>query len=102
MGYTACDRAAAVRIAFLTCHLPYPPLSGGRRREHELLRRVADQFDLELCVVTKTLAADREALPDVPWRHDGIQLFEAEPIGAQAPQVARHGSAAASSWLARN
>src|SRR4051794_29264635 len=90
------------RVLFLTCHLPYPPVSGGRRREHELLARLADDFDIEVCGVTKTLDDDLQALPDVPWRHAGIELFEAQSGCDPAPQVARHGSRDAAAWIARN
>jgi glycosyltransferase involved in cell wall biosynthesis len=90
------------RVLFLTCHLPYPPISGGRRREHELLARLVRDFDVEVCAVTKTLDDDRLALAEVPWRHSGIQLFEAKAGGHPAPQIARHGSPDASAWIARN
>jgi glycosyltransferase involved in cell wall biosynthesis len=89
-------------VLFLTCHLPYPPFSGGRRREHELLMRLCEDFDVEVCAVTKTLADDRAALPAVPWRHRGVELFEAIPDSHPAPQVARHDSAAARDWLRSN
>lgn len=46
------------RILFLTGHLPYPPISGGRRRELELLRRLADRFVFDLHVVSKTPEED--------------------------------------------
>lgn len=52
--------------------------------------------------MTKTLVEDRAAVGAVPWTHSGIHLFEAEPQDHDAPQVARHGSAAARGWLARN
>jgi glycosyltransferase involved in cell wall biosynthesis len=46
-------------VLFLTCHLPYPPFSGGRLREFELLKRVGDSVDLHLVSVSKTPAEDR-------------------------------------------
>jgi glycosyltransferase involved in cell wall biosynthesis len=91
-----------MRTLFVTCHLPFPPFSGGRRREHELLARLSGEFDVELCAVTKTLSEDRAAAADIPWRHRGVHLFEAQRRPHPAPQVARHGSAAARRWLARN
>src|SRR4051794_9668493 len=45
-----------VRILFLTCHLPYPPISGGRLREYELLRRIALRADVFVCAVSNTYA----------------------------------------------
>jgi polysaccharide biosynthesis protein PslH len=92
---------ARIRVLFLTCHLPYPPFSGGRRREHELLARLVEEVEVDVCAVTKTLDEDREAAGGVPWRHAGIHLFEAERRDHAAPQVARHGSDAARAWIAR-
>ncbi|MDQ3983379.1 MAG: glycosyltransferase family 4 protein, partial [Actinomycetota bacterium] len=46
------------RVLFVTCHLPYPPYSGGRRREYELLRRAGRAFDITLCAVSKTYDED--------------------------------------------
>src|SRR3954469_18220050 len=89
------------RVLFLSCHLPYPPVSGGRRREHELLARLVDDFDVEVCAVTKTFGEDQLADAEVPWRHSGIRL-EAEAGTEAAPRVARHGSREATAWIARN
>ena len=47
------------RILFLTSHLPYPPVSGGRRREYELLKRLAAHYAVHLAVVSKTADEDR-------------------------------------------
>lgn len=90
------------RVLFVTCHLPYPPFSGGRRREHELLARLCDDFEVEVCGVTKTLADDQRAQASAPWRHHGIELFEAQSGSHPAPQVARHGSQQAGTWIANN
>ncbi len=46
------------RILFLSCHLPWPAISGGRRRELELIRRLSDQFDIHLVVISKTVEED--------------------------------------------
>jgi glycosyltransferase involved in cell wall biosynthesis len=98
----AASPRSRLRVLFLTCHLPYPPISGGRRREHELLARLVHDFDIEICAVTKTLEDDRLALANVPWHHSGIHLFEAKPGRDPVPQVARHGSHEATMWIARN
>lgn len=45
-------------ILFLTCHLPFPLISGGRRREFELLSRLASRFDVHLVAVSKTYEED--------------------------------------------
>ncbi len=41
-------------VMFVTGHLPYPPVSGGRRREYELITRLCDVFDFHLIVISKT------------------------------------------------
>jgi glycosyltransferase involved in cell wall biosynthesis len=41
-----------MKILFLTAHLPYPPASGGRRREFELVRRSGKKFEIHLCSLT--------------------------------------------------
>lgn len=48
-----------MRVLFLTCHLPYPPFSGGRRREYELIRRLAGRVHFEVVAVSKTPDQDR-------------------------------------------
>lgn len=47
-----------MKVLFLTCHLPYPPLSGGRRREYELLKRLSRNVEIVLCCITKTFDMD--------------------------------------------
>jgi glycosyltransferase involved in cell wall biosynthesis len=46
------------RVLFLSCHLPWPALSGGRRRELELIRRLSLRFDVHLLAVSKTPEQD--------------------------------------------
>src|SRR4051795_11058440 len=91
-----------VRLLFVTCHLPYPPHSGGRLREHELLSRLTQRFDVHIAAVTKTLEADEAGAADIPWDHNGISLFPAAQLAGLpgvAPQVARHRSEAASAGI---
>ncbi len=45
-------------VMFVTGHLPYPPVSGGRRREYELLTRLCDRFAFHLVVISKTFEED--------------------------------------------
>jgi glycosyltransferase involved in cell wall biosynthesis len=93
-----------MRLLFVTCHLPYPPHSGGRLREHELLARLTQRYDVHVAAVTKTLAEDREALATIPWEHDGVSLFPAAQltdVAGVAPQVARHRSDAATAGIRR-
>src|SRR3954468_8447968 len=91
-----------MRLLFVTCHLPYPPHSGGPLREHELLSRLTQRFDVHIAAVTKTLRADERAVADIPWEHNGVSLFPAaEMMGPSgvAPQVGRNRSEAASAGI---
>jgi polysaccharide biosynthesis protein PslH len=92
---------ARPRILFLSCHIPWPPLSGGRRRELELISRLCGWFDVRLLAVTKTPAHDEAnsaALASVGCQ---VELFPAlappgDGSGPTAPhQVTRHRSPAA-------
>jgi glycosyltransferase involved in cell wall biosynthesis len=47
-------------LLFITCHLPYPATSGGRRREYELVTRLAREHDVHLLTFTETYEEDLE------------------------------------------
>jgi glycosyltransferase involved in cell wall biosynthesis len=47
-------------LLFVTCHLPYPVTSGGRRREYELVTRLARERDVHLLTFTETYEEDLE------------------------------------------
>lgn len=82
----------ALRVLFLTCHLPYPPISGGRRREMELLERLPS-VDVDLLVVTKTPEEDRANTSALRRICRSVSVFDAAPDRAPAglaPQIARH------------
>jgi glycosyltransferase involved in cell wall biosynthesis len=66
---------------FLTCHLPYPPHSGGRRREYELLRRVCAEREVELYAVCKT-PEDFDNAAALAEHCADIRLFAADPVAA--------------------
>ena len=68
-----------MRVLMLTSHLPFPPYSGGRRREFELLRRVCTRYgvDVKLCVVTKTLREDVEYADALRAYCSEVALFDA-------------------------
>src|SRR3982750_572338 len=91
-----------MRLLFVTCHLPYPPHSGGRLREHELLARLTQRHDIHVAAVTKTLDQDQAAVASIPWEPHGVPRFPAAQLVGMsdgAPQVARHRSAAASARI---
>ncbi|HEX2058043.1 MAG TPA: glycosyltransferase [Actinomycetota bacterium] len=86
----------STRVLFVTCHLPFPPYSGGRRREYELVRRVGAWFDVTLCAVSKVYDEDSANAPALkPYCRD-VFVFPADPpaaTGAPLPaQVVRHRS----------
>lgn len=83
------------RVLFVTCHLPYPPYSGGRRRELELLRRVGDDFDVTVGAVSKVYDEDSANAPALKAHCRDVFVFPAVPeagtAGAALPaQVQRH------------
>ncbi|HEX2296015.1 MAG TPA: glycosyltransferase family 4 protein [Actinomycetota bacterium] len=85
------------RVLFVTCHLPYPPYSGGRKREYELLRRVGDAFDVTLCAVSKVYEEDAANAPALKTLCRDVFVFPsanprpAEPRrGALPAQMERH------------
>lgn len=86
------------RVLFLSCHLPWPPASGGRRREFELIRRLAPRFDVHLVVVSKTPDEDAKNVGALTPFCRRVEVFAAErpkPEGgtsADLSQVARHRS----------
>lgn len=85
-----------LRVLFLTCHLPYPPISGGRRREYELLQRIAGEVDVSLCAISKTLAEDVSNAPAMAPYCSDVRVVAAEPTRASDTalpfQVLRHRS----------
>jgi glycosyltransferase involved in cell wall biosynthesis len=85
-----------LRVLFLTCHLPFPPISGGRHREFELLRRIGGQVDVSVCAVTKTWAEDVSNAGALASYCSDVQVVPADPPrsteGAMPFQVLRHRS----------
>jgi glycosyltransferase involved in cell wall biosynthesis len=61
-------------------------------REHELLSRLTQGFEVHVAAVTKTLAEDQATAGEIPWEHHGLSLFPAAQLTETgvAPQVARH------------
>lgn len=89
------------RILFLTCHLPHPPISGGRRREYELIRRLSERYDIHVCAVTKTYEHDRaqaDALRDYCVAIDlfpksELKVADGLPSATRSSLVRRNASA---------
>jgi glycosyltransferase involved in cell wall biosynthesis len=95
-----------MKILFLTAHLPYPPFSGGRKREFELVSRLSRSCDIHLCSITKSWEADSMYINDLLQYCRRINLFEAEApttkqqYYSQYPhQMKKHMSEEASSYI---
>jgi polysaccharide biosynthesis protein PslH len=94
------------RVLFLACHLPFPPLSGGRRRELELIKRVSRDFDVHLLAVSKTFEQDRANAHQLEAFCERVEIHEADgldghDVRGEAPKVRRHRSAAMTSAVRR-
>ena len=84
-GSTALRRHDRPNIMFLTGHLPYPPVSGGRRREFELLTRLCDRFAFHVVVISKTPDEDL-ANADAFRRYcESLEVAPAVHPGGSAP-----------------
>jgi polysaccharide biosynthesis protein PslH len=68
---------SAMRILFLTAHLPFPPLSGGRRREFELLSRLGTNYEIHLCSITKSWQTDNKYVNELRSSCASVNLFKA-------------------------
>jgi polysaccharide biosynthesis protein PslH len=95
-----------MRILFLTAHLPYPPLSGGRIREFELISRLSRRFEIHLCTVTKTWEVDNTHVSDMLHYCSTVNLFKAVPLETPQDeryslQMKKHSSHEARSHLSR-
>jgi polysaccharide biosynthesis protein PslH len=69
-----------MRILFLTAHLPFPPASGGRRREFELLSRLGKKYEVHLCSLTTDLQIDTENAKELKGFCQSVSLFKAYEI----------------------
>jgi glycosyltransferase involved in cell wall biosynthesis len=69
-----------MRILFLTAHLPFPPVSGGRRREFEILSRLGKKFEVHLCSLTTDLQIDTENAKELQGFCQSVSLFKAYEI----------------------
>ena len=94
-----------MKILFLTAHLPYPPLSGGRRREFELISRLSRSFEIHLCSITKSWGIDRMYTNDLLQYCTSVNLFEAKgptdkhQYAFYPHQMKKHMSEKASSYI---
>jgi polysaccharide biosynthesis protein PslH len=92
------------RILFVTCHLPFPAISGGRLRELELLKRLGRRFAVGLRVVSKTYDEDRANAHHLEDLCQSVEVLpaSADPNPRAAYQVARHRSPDLKAQLAKD
>ena len=93
-----------MRILFLTAHLPFPPFSGGRRREFELISRLGKDFEIHLCSITKTWETDIMYISNLLYSCASVNLFKAvfndnKQYAIYPNQIKRHASEEASSYI---
>jgi polysaccharide biosynthesis protein PslH len=86
-------------VLFIAGHPPWPPLSGGRRRELELLERLKERYRVEVCAI------DKAAAPGTARKLTGgpVPGVAFGPTRANARTVLEtsHHSAPAREWIAR-
>jgi polysaccharide biosynthesis protein PslH len=93
-----------MRVLFLTAHLPFPPISGGRRREFELISRLSKKCEIHLCSVTKTWEIDKTYVNNMLGYCSTVNLFKTVPTDVQQGmlysfQMKKHLSHAARSHI---
>jgi len=93
-----------MRILFLTARLPFPPFSGGRRREFELVSRLSRNFEIHLCSITKTWETDNMYKDELLCYCTSINLFrvisnDKLQYASYSHQMRRHMSEEASSYI---
>ncbi len=93
------------RVLFLSCHLPWPPISGGRRRELELIKRLGAHFEIHLVVVSKTCDQDVANAGLLAGSCREVEVFPAQPTAETASDdqplaLTRHQSPAATERVA--
>jgi glycosyltransferase involved in cell wall biosynthesis len=95
-------RRTGLRVLYLTHHLPFPPVSGGRRRDYELIRRLGRDARVHVVAISKTYDEDLEAAAEFANLCDGLDVLRATPgqLNGECEQLARHQCFAARSYMA--
>jgi glycosyltransferase involved in cell wall biosynthesis len=93
-----------MRVLFLTAHLPFPPFSGGRRREFELISRLGRNCEIHLCSITKSWQRDNEYVSELCSYCASVDLFKAgtadqRQYSSYSNQMRRHISEDANSHI---
>jgi polysaccharide biosynthesis protein PslH len=84
-------------VLFIAGHPPWPPISGGRRREYELITRLSATHRIEVCAV------DKEAAPGSAWELGcgpvrGVAFGPTEGPAGGSLEMGHH-SAPAREWI---
>lgn len=69
--------AAKPRVLFVTPYPPTPPMGGGRRRQLEILRRLAAEADVTLATITFG-DEDERLLPGIA--PEGVEILTGRPV----------------------
>lgn len=67
------------KVLFITQHLPFPPCSGARRREYELLKYLTNSNNVTLLAISKVYEEDKQMINLMNLNFDGVYLFQANP-----------------------
>ena len=67
------------KVLFITQHLPFPPCSGARRREYELLKYLTNSNNVTLLAISKVYEEDKQMINLMNLNFDGVYLFHANP-----------------------
>lgn len=81
----------------ITGHPPWPPTSGGRRREYELIKRLAEDHEIQICAIDKNEGGGFERdLVDGPATG---KVFGAERGKSGTAKERAHSSEEARRWI---
>ena len=67
------------KVLFITQHLPFPPCSGARRREYELLKHLAENNSVTLLAVSKVFDDDERMIQYMDLDIEKVYLYHANP-----------------------
>ena len=67
-------------IIFVTQHLPFPPISGARRREHEILKQLSKSYKLHLFVISKVYEEDKKLMDLIDFEVQDIEIVKSNSL----------------------
>lgn len=66
------------KVLFVTCHIPLPAISGGRRREFEIIKRISKKFEVILISICKTDERINEGINLMKEFCSEVKIFKAD------------------------